>query len=279
MRSRYKTTDKNGKMEEATNQERRLTIRIGRNTLAMLSLGEDGYMEYEPYVVKSGVSIAANLRDAFKQSQLLQQAPPRVRVLLDSDVLMVPVELFSEQEMEQLHHHAFPSGQQDAVYYNVLPDLNAVAVFSMNRDLRLVLDDHFHDIRLVSAVQPVWRYLHQRSFTGVRPKLYGYFHEKRLEVFAFLKNRFKFCNTFEAKRVNDALYFLLYVWNQLQLKAEFDELYLVGDIPAQDWLMTELKRYLDKVYVINPSGDFSQHPVTTVKGMPYDLQTLVVKGR
>ena len=275
-----KTNDKSRKMEEPTSQQRRLTIRIGRNTLSMLSLGEDSSdIEYEPYVVKSGVSMAANLRDAFKQSRLLLASPPRVRVLLDSDVLMVPVEVFSEQDMELLHHHAFPAGEQDAIYYNVLPDLNAVAVFSMNRDLRLVLDDHFRDIRLVAAVQPVWRYLHQRSFTGVRPKLYAYFHEKHLEVFAFQKNRFKFCNSFEAKRVNDVMFLLLYVWNQLQLKAQFDELYLVGDIPAQEWLVQELKRYVEKVFVINPRGDFSQHPVTDVKGMPYDLQTLVVKGR
>ena len=259
---------------------KRLTIRIGRGTMSML-MQVDGSDEivYEPYVVKSGVSMAANLREAFKSSDLLLQAPPRVRVSLDSDVLMVPVELFEESTMEQMHNHAFPRNEQEAIFYNVLPDLNAVAVFSMNKDLKLVLDDHFKDVRLVSVIQPVWRHLHQRSFTGIRPKLYAYYHEKRMELFSFQQNRFKFCNSFDASRAKDALFFIFYVWKQLQLNPEFDELHLVGDIPDEEYVLEELRKFLAKVYVANPSVDFNQHPVTAISGVPYDLQTLVVKGR
>jgi len=234
---------------------------------------------FEPFVVKSGVSMAANLREAFKTADLLQQLPTRVRVSIDSDVLMVPVEQFDERDMETLHNHAFPRSEQDAIFYNVLPDLNAVAVFSMNRDLKLVIDDHFRDVNLMTAMAPVWRHLHQRSFTGNRRKLYGYFHERRLEVFSFQQNRFRFCNSFEASRAHDSLYFLLYVWKQLQLQPEHDELHIVGDIPQEEWVMSELKKYVQKAYVINAEADFSNHPVTELKGMPYDLMTLIVKGR
>lgn len=269
------------KMAETNNfSTQRLTIRIGRGTLAMMVQHTDSDdILYEPYVVRSGVSMAANLREAFKTSDLLLQAPPRVRVLIDSDVLMVPVEQFDEKTMGDMHNHAFPRNEQDALYYNVLPDLNAVAVFNMNKDLRLVLDDHFQDVRLVTAIQPVWRYMHQRSFTGVRYKLYAYFHEKRLEIFSFQQNRFKFCNSFDASRPKDAVFFLLYVWNTLQLQAEYDELHIMGDMPDENAILEELKKYLQKVYVINPAADFNQHPVTAIKGVPYDLQTLVVRGR
>ena len=99
-------------------------MRIGRNTIAMLAKSDGGDdVVYEPFVVKSGVSMAANLREAFKTSDLLLQSPPRVRVLIDSDVMLVPVELFDESVMEQLYYHAFPRQEQDKVTYNVLPDL------------------------------------------------------------------------------------------------------------------------------------------------------------
>ena len=248
--------------------------------MSMLALTDnDDNIVFEPYVVKSGVSMAANLREAFKNSDLLLQPPPRVRVLLDSDVLMVPVELFDEQSMVEMHNHAFPRREQDAIYYNVLPDLNAVAVFDMNKDLRMVLDDHFQDVRLVTAIQPVWRHLHQRSFTGVRRKLYAYFHEKRLELFAFQQNRFRFCNSFDASHPKDAVFFICYVWKQLQMDPVYDELHVVGTIPGGDEVTDELRKFLQKVSVINPAVDFNQHPVTAVSGIPYDLQTLVVKGR
>jgi hypothetical protein len=260
-------------------QNQRITIRVGRNTLSFTMLDGDGHVDFEPYVLKSGVSMAANLREAFKTSAMLSHASSRARVLIDSDVLMIPVELFEEADMAVWHHHAFPSSVQDAVFYNVLPDLNAVSVFSMNKDLRLVIDDHFSDVKLISVNTPVWRYLHQRSFTGTRYKLYGYFHEQRLEVFCFQQNRFRFCNSFSVRQPHDALYFLLYVWNQLQLQPRFDELHIVGDIPEQEWLLAQLRRFLQKAYVINPSADFNRAQVTAIKGMPYDLQTLFVKGR
>lgn len=253
-----------------------MTIRVGRGTLSFCLNFGAGDTDFFPYVVKSGVSMAANLREAFKTSELLMNPPKRVRVVLDADVLMVPVESFHEEQAETLYFHAFPSKEPLAVYYNVLPDLNSVAIYAMNKDLRLVIDDHFQDINMIIALSAVWRHLHQRSFTGTRNKLYGYFHEKRLEIFSFHQNRFKFCNSFDASRAHDSLYFLLYVWKQLLLSAEQDELHLVGDTEG---LVDELRKYLLNVYVINPSADFNRAPATKIKGMPFDLITLFTKGR
>ena len=268
---------------EGTNSlvRQQLTIRVGRGTLSFSRpVGQSEEIAFEPFVMKSGVSLSANLREAFKRADLLQPPlPTRVRVMVDSDVLLMPVELFDEATIEQMYRHAYPYTTQDVVMYNVLPDLHAVAAFAVGRDLRTVIDDHFHDVRFIAVMSPVWRHLHQRSFTGTHQKLYGYFHEKRLEMVSFQKNRFRFCNSFDVNHAQDALYFLLYVWNQLQLQAQTDELHLVGDIPEETWIMQELHRFLQRAYVINPSADFNGHPATEIKGMPYDLQTLFVKGR
>ena len=65
----------------------------------------------------------------------------------------------------------------------------------------------------------------------------------------------------------------------MQLEPEHDELHIVGEIPEQEWLLNELRRFLKNAYVINPVADFNRHPVTAIKAMPYDLQTLYIKGR
>ena len=55
------------------NDKGRLTIRVGKNTLSFTttdSTNAEQPITYEPYVVKSGVSIAANLREAFKTSDV-----------------------------------------------------------------------------------------------------------------------------------------------------------------------------------------------------------------
>ena len=215
-------------MNQQNDETQRLTVRVGRGTLSFsVQKGQD--VRYEPYVVKSGVSMAANLRESFKTVDLLQltlsdkgQPLPMVRtkVAIDTNVMMVPIEQFDEADMTGMYAYAFPASSSDAVVYDVLPGLNAVAVFSVNRDLRLVLNDHFRDVQLIAAVTPVWRHLHQRSYTGQRRKLFAYFHEQRLDIFSFSQNRFKFSNAFDASHGHDSLYFLMYVWKQMQLQPE-----------------------------------------------------------
>ena len=260
----------------------RLTIRVGKNTLSFTTTdaaNTEQPITYKPYVVKSGVSMAANLREAFKTSDFLTTGARRAQVLIDSKPLLIPVEQFQESDIETLYRHSFTQSQQNSVTYNVLPDLNAVAIFCINKDLRLVINDHFSDVNLIHLMTPVWRYLHQRSFSGHRNKLYGYFHDKQLDIFSFQQNRFKFCNAFDTVRAHDSLYFLLNVWKQLNLQPAHDERHLVGEIPEKDWLMQELRRYLQKAYALNPTAEFNRAPATQIKNMPFDLMTLLTKGR
>ena len=231
---------------------------------------------YEPYNVKSGISMAANLRAAFKEMTITAE---KTQVLIDGKVLMMPLEQFQENSGEQFYFHSFPQNSQMSVIYNVLPELNAVALFGINKDVRLVLHDNVAGAAAIHLMSPVWRYLYSRSFTGHRRKLYGYFHDKQLEIFSFQQNRFKFCNTFDALQAHDSLYFLLYVWKQLNLQPEHDELHLVGDIPEREWLVLELKKYLQNSYVINPAVEFNHAPATQIPDMPFDLMTVLTKGR
>lgn len=265
--------------DNMTNQ--RLVIRISRNSLsfAAVNIEGNGQIDFEPYTLNPGISMAANMREAFRTQPMLQTAYGRVLVMIDTPTLMTPIELFHEEEQRTLYLHSYEGHEQDEIAHTVLPDLNCVAIFSVNRDLKLVLDDHFTQPTFIAAIAPVWRYLHQRSYVGVREKLFAYFHDRHMEVFSYGQNRFKFCNTFEARDAHDALYFLLYTWKQISLQADRDEMHLVGDIYEQEWLMGELQKYIKRVYTINPSGDFNRSAVTQIEGMPYDLMTLFVKGR
>ena len=264
--------------------KQKIIIRIGRNTLSFAmpdtTTGATPSVVYEPYIVKAGIAMAVNRRQAFKSDVLSVSGISQADVLLDTPQMLVPIEEFEEHDIKVLFDHAFPTGQeQRLVCYNVLPSLKAVSLFAINKDLNGVLHDQFDQVQLIQAISPVWSHLHQSSFTGHRNKLYGYFHGKQLDLFSFQQNRFKFCNSFEASHAYDALYFLLYVWKQLHLVNEHDELHIVGDIPEQPWLVKELKRYLQNIYVINPAADFQQASATKIAGMPYDLMTFIIKGR
>ena len=261
--------------EDYSFRNNRLTIRVSKYSLSfsVIDKGSETGIRYEPYTVRSGVSIAANLRDAFKNVDLLKMAFSKVLVMVDTPVLFIPVEEYHGERPSVLYSHTFASHHNDVIMKSVLPDLNVVAVFAVNKDLKGVIEDHFSDISYSSVSQPVWNYMHQRSFSGTYQKLYGYFHDKKLDIFCFDKNRFKFCNTFETTHFRDAAYYLLFAWKQLGLDAMKDEMHIVGQIPEKDELVGGLKKYLLKVYALNPSAEFNRAPITQIKNLPFDLLT------
>ena len=257
----------------------RLTIRFSRNNMAF-TVGdpqENGMLVYEPYEMNMGISVAANLREAFKVSELLQSGYKRLLAEIDTPVMLMPIDDFGTQDIETLYHHTYHRQGNEEILSSILPDLNAIAVFAINKDLKLVIDDHFKDIRIQPLMQSVWTHLYRRSYAGPRRKLYVYFHEKRMEVFSFQQNRFRFSNSYEATNEHDALYYLLYIWKLTGMDVEKDELYIVGDIPYQDWLIEKVKQHLKFCRVINQEVYFNNSQLAKRTEIPYDMKAIYLE--
>lgn len=252
-----------------------MTIRVSKGALAFAIADKtrEEQLVFQPYTAKSGVSMAANLREAFKTIDLLHHDTRRAQVLIDAPAIIVPIEEYEEKDNETIYMHSFPDTEGCVIMHNVLPDLNAVVLFAVNKDLKLVVEDHYEDVRFTILMRPVWSYLHHRSFIGNRRKLYAHFHDHTLEIFSFERNRFIFSNQFVAKHTKDAVYFILYIWKQLALDQQKDELYLSGDIPDRQELMGQLKLYVEKTAAINPAADFNRAPATGIKGITLDILT------
>ena len=256
----------------------RMTIRVSEGSLAFALADKHSVSQiiFKPFTCRSGVSMAANLREAFKSEELLRTPTDRAQVLVDAQVLLVPIEEYRDDAMEALYKHSFPKADGSVIMSNVLPDLNAVALFSVNRDLKMVVEDHYNDVKFVCLMRPVWNYMHRRSFVGNRRKLYAHFHDNKLELFSFERNRFIFCNSFEVKHLKDAEYFILFVWKQLALDQQRDNLFLSGVIPEREALLDVLKQYIGMVSVVKASADFNRAPITMIKGITWDIVSLYV---
>lgn len=92
-------------------------MRIGRNTLSFAlpdPTDKDRPLRYEPYVVKGGISMAANLREALKSATLPSERVRRVQVVLDTPSMLVPIEQFEEDTINELYAYTFaPSEEQE----------------------------------------------------------------------------------------------------------------------------------------------------------------------
>lgn len=252
----------------------RLTLRLTHGRMSA-SVGDPqtlGNIVYEPYTLNNSISPAANLREAFRTSELLKSGYQRALLLTDAPVLLIPQEEYATDEAESLYRYTFSVEGSDEIVCSPLPTLSCVAAFAVNKDLLMVAEDHFDDLSISPLCESVWTHLYKRSFSGPRQKLFAYFFEKQLCVFRFGQNRFKFCNTFDAAHDQDALYYLLFVWQQLGMDAEKDELHLVGEVADEGWLCKQLRQYVRRVVVMSPQADFRNIAMAKDTHIPYDLK-------
>lgn len=267
---------------QTVRKQPRLTLRLtsGGLSFSVVDPTREEQISFEPYVMKSGISQAANLRSALSSAVLPGDGYNNALLVTDTPILLVPIDEYNKEEQEELYRHSYPVEMGEippVVVDTVIPQLNVVALFAVNRDVKTVVEDHFRDVRYTHVCLPVWRHLYHRSFTGQRQKLYGYFYDGKLCLFSFSQNRMRFVNTFNVANANNASYFILSVWKQLSMDQQRDELHLVGALPEKELLTEGLKRYLENVYVINPTAEFNRAPMTQVEGIPYDIITMHIK--
>ena len=276
----------------------RLVIRVGQEALTFTAgtPQAEHTMATEHYPLNKGISAAANLREAFTTSELLQSGYAKVLLLVDTPVMLVPLDEYqSTPDIEPLYRHAFTLHASEQLHSNVLPQLNAVAVFSVNKDLLTVVGDHFSDVRIMSVMEPVWLYHYEQALTGTRSKLFAYFHDQQVSVFSFARNRFRFSNAFDATHPSDTVYFLLNAWKQLGMNAESDELHLIlqetGDgrreiapppkgggregAGRQETVVTQLRRYVRYVYTLLGTTVYPHLKDPAIRSLPYDVITLL----
>ena len=257
-------------------EHRTLTIRIGRSTLTFIT--EDAQTASDTptttrYDMKGGMSVSANLRDAFKTQPSLSGRWSHARVLADVPAMLVPESEYHSNDAALLYRHAFSGHERDSIMSTQMDDLHAVVLFAIEKDLQTVMDDHCDHVTFLPVSLPVWRHFGQQP-DGNRETLYGYFHDDKVDVFGFRKHRFTFCNSFSAANSHDALFYLLSAFTQLGMKGERDELVLSGSAPHLAWVEEKLKTYVKRTRLVD-RADIGQSEGT----LPADTALLLQQTR
>lgn len=212
-----------------------------------------GKVSTEPYDMNTSISAAANLREAFNSSDILKRSHGQALVMVDSPVLLVPMDEVAADDhatLGTLYNHTFqatPDTSHHTLQTTDVEELGVTAVYAINKDVKTVLADHFQDVTIIPMGLPVWREAYQRAFQPKGRKLFAYFHDDAMEVFGFHQNRFSFHNTFSAMHAHDALYYLLFAWKQLAMDPQHDHLELIGNMPHGEWLQEHLQQHIDIV--------------------------------
>lgn len=261
-----------------------LIIRLGQSSIDFAQTTADtNDVSHESYHMNQGISPAANLRDALGAGKIINNSSASLIqiVMIDAPVMLVPVDDFNDNDADTLYRHAYPATgtvQSAIVGSSVVPALDVVALFAINKDVHTVVTDHFAQAKFMPAMQPLWTYLNSHSALIPQSNvLHVCFHDGQMTAFSVRNNHVRFCNSFQTSRANDAAYLTLNVWTQMGMDAEHDVVSIIGTPPEGDQFAEIIRRYVRHVSVRHLADEFALP--TAAKEMPVDMQALIAHGR
>lgn len=206
------------------------------------------------YAVDETLSLTANLKQAFRETEWLTRPFRRVNILASGGrFTFVPLEFFEDEQAEILFYHNHPRRDNELVQYNILHNNSIVVVFGMDKSACNFLREQYPDARFYAQASPLIEYFTAKSRLGNNRKVYIHLRSGALDVYAYERGRLLLANTFACKSTADRIYYLLYIWKQLGLDQERDELHLTGCMDGKDELLPELRKYIRQVFVMNPA--------------------------
>ena len=239
-----------------------------------LNGGETRCLNHE---VNTQRSMAANVKGFLSESEYMTHSFRQVNLVLHTHrFTLVPLEWFEDEQMETIFWQNFRKDNNEIVLCNVLGKSGVVVIFGIDKLTHSYLMDRFPDARIFASVSPQIEYLSHKSKLGNNRKLYANLHAQSMEVFCLDRGRLQLCNSYAVSCVDDYCYYLLCIWKQLAYDQQTDELHLVGGIGALAEVTGQLKRYVKKVFIINPKAEFAASPSDGGSDVPFDIQSLLI---
>lgn len=214
--------------------------------------------------IDTSLSLTANLKAVFQESDFLSYSYKRINIMMAGKrFTIVPFDLFEEEQAELLFYHNHPKRENETVIFNILKKNNIAIIFGIDKSAHSFLSTQYPEARFYSQSTPLIEYFSVKSRLGNSKKMYASVRKEGIDVYCFERGHLLLANSFECKQTEDRIYYLLYVWKQLEFNQERDELHLTGALPDKEALMNELKKFILQVFIMNPATNIDMQALLT----------------
>lgn len=252
-----------------------LCIRISTEhfTYALYNASKDPAFYYLNYPTDYKISLTANLRSIAQECECTHHTFQQTQILLANvPFCIIPTEIFKTELSECLFHGCMPEENNQTILHLNLPKCNVEMLYGIDKTFYQQLQELYPDAHIYPAAYPIMEYLHERSLLNERKKIYVYIHERKMDIYVFENGQFLLYNTFHYTQNDDAMYYILYIWKQLGLDQEKDELYFIGNILHKEYMQENLHRFIKQISFIYPTAEFKRAEYTKID-LEFDLQT------
>ncbi len=214
-----------------------------------------------------------SLENAVYDNPLLLSDFAHTAVLMETDKYLLIPECVTDTELqERLFAEAHPDYNPDEVELitdDVMP-LHAKMLMAVDKKLLGFIRRAFVNPRIYNHQTPLLRYFSDRRRHGNNAKMFTHLRKNSIDVIVYDNDGLRMANTFRFATIDDAIYYILAVRQEMGLNPEADELLISGEPALRKQITDTLKKFIALVMpVIFPGVLFRAGKCAL--NVPFDL--------
>lgn len=257
---------------------RTLSIRISTDGFCFCSYipSDPESVEYFQYQADDSISLAANLARAIEECTFTGNGEiTGIKAIIETgEFTILPAEHDEKQEYTAYYRCCFPkSGEGTEIIANRLPAQSSTIIFPVEKEVHNLLQK-VGDVSYFTPPSILMGYISRAPFEEKRYML-SYIHNERMLILSVNDGKIELANSFTASDNQDLLFYMLSIWKELGFSQTDDTLYLCGDKQVEEMQLV-ISRFIKNRKRVNPNGIFAPNLLNKIKGIPFDLQALIL---
>ncbi len=185
--------------------------------------------------------------------------------VVSSKSTLIPAAFYDDENFQEVLAFNHNISASESVIKNDFRLFDAKNIFAVNNELLHVIQSSFPGVKLFHSSVPLIESLLLRNKNKRQPFVNANMQRTLMELTVIQNGQLQFFNSFHCPAPEDFIYFILYVYEQLELNPETVPLELSGHIQRHSAFHTITTKYIRKV-------EFAQR--TTNSGFSYGFDKL-----
>ena len=193
-----------------------------------------------------GTDMDMHIFEHFFNQPELQILGENVNILYESNQYqLIPNELFAENDLKQIFELEHGESEKETLLFKILPKWGANLVFRVPTGILNFFEQKYPDAEIEHTICMLLK----KRIVKSESALWLNLRKGMIDIVVVQNNELLLLTTFQVKTAEDSCYFVLNIYDQLQLDVESFSLNIISNNAINEELVLLLKQYIKQVEV------------------------------
>jgi hypothetical protein len=208
--------------------------------------------------ISSYSSCYKKFKEILDNDELLNNNFKSVKIIFASQrETLVPLPLFEEKNINKYFYFNQSEEKNEDILFNNLKNADAVNIFSIPSKFTKLLKNKYNNINFYHQSSPfIENALIENKNQKFEHKVYVYNYENFFDIIVITPQKLLLYNSFKCQNENDFIYYIMNVFEQLNLNPAQTPIFLMGNITKLSAYNEVIKKFITKIYFKKNSNNF-----------------------